>query len=153
MLGVCVSGCGYHAGSLIPSDIRTVHVPMFDNVTFRRGLEFELTQEIQHEILRRTHLKIVPADEADSMLTGEISDFRGAVLWQDATASVIAEDVTIYINFKWTDRRTGRILAEGTNISKPIRLYATQGEALGTARPESFRWLAEVVVDRMEGGW
>lgn len=152
-LAACASGCGYHAGSLIPSDLRTIHVPMFDNLTFRRGLEFRLTEAIQQEMLRRTHLKIVPADEADTILTGAISDFQGSLLVRDVTFRVIAEDVTIYINFKWTDRRTGRILAEGNNVSRTVRLYATRGETVGSSTTESFRWLAEDVVDRMEGGW
>ncbi len=116
-LGACASGCGYHAGSLISSDIRTVHVPMFDNMTFRRGLEFRLTEAVQQEILRRTHLKIVPAAEADTTVTGAISDFQGSLVAKDVNLRVISEDVKISVNFKWTDRRTGRILAEGNNIS------------------------------------
>jgi hypothetical protein len=126
---------------------------MFDNLTFRRGLEFRLTEAVQQQILQRTHLKIVPADEADTILTGAISDLQGSLLVRDVTFRVITEDVTIYINFKWTDRRTGRILTEGNNVSRTVRLYATRGETVGSATAESFKRLAEDVVDRMEGGW
>jgi hypothetical protein len=150
---VAGSGCGYHVGSLVPSDIRTIYVPIFDNATFRRGLEFHLTEAVQRDIRRRTHLKLVGRDEADSILTGEIMDFRGALVVRDVNLRVIAEDVTISISFKWTERRTGRILAEASNVSNTVRLYAAGGETLGTATAESFRWLAEGIVDRMEGAW
>ena len=87
------------------------------------------------------------------MLTGEIVDFQGSLLVRDTSFRVIAKDVTITISFKWVERRTGRVLAEAPRISETVRLYATQGETVGTASAESFRWLAEEVVDRMEGGW
>ena len=153
VLGACASGCGYHAGSLIPSDVRTIHVPMFDNMTFRRGLEFQLTEAVQQELLRRTHLRIVPADEADTILTGAITDFQGSLIVRDVTFRALIQDVKISVNFKWTDRRTGRILAEGNDISKTVRLYATRGETIGSGAAESFRKLAEEIVDRMEGEW
>ena len=150
---VLVSGCGYHAGSLVPSDIRTVHVSIFDNATFRRELELELTEAVQKEIRRRTHLKMADKDEADSILTGEIVDFRGRVETRDIEDKIFTQDVTVYINMKWTDSRTGRVLAERNRLHRSVRVYATRGETVPRATSESFRFLAESIVDGMEGGW
>jgi len=148
-----MSGCGYHMGSLVSGDVRTVHVQVFDNATFRRGLELQLTEAVLKEIRRRSHLRIADRAEADSILTGEIVDFRGRVETRDVEDEVFSEDVTVYVNFKWSDRRTGRLLAEGVNLKRPVRLFVTRGDTLPAATSESFRRLAELIVDRMEEGW
>ena len=147
------AGCGYRAGSLVTSDVRTVHVPVFENATFRRGLEFQLTEAVLREVRRRTHLRIAEADEADTVLTGEVVDFRGRVETRDVEDEVFTQDVRVYVNVRWVDRRTGRVLAEASRLNRPVRVYATRGDTVPTATAESFRFLAEDIVDLMEGGW
>ena len=39
--------------------IKTVYVPIFDNKTFRRGMEFDLTRAVIREIEAKTPFKVV----------------------------------------------------------------------------------------------
>ena len=71
---------GYTSKSLSPQNVRTVHLPVFENRTFRRGLEFQLTAAIKNELLHKSDLRIADRDVADTELTGEIVDVREHVL-------------------------------------------------------------------------
>src|SRR5262245_11406459 len=53
--------------------IRTVYVPIFENNTFRRGLEFDLTRAVIREIESKTPYKVISdRSRADTELTGTI---------------------------------------------------------------------------------
>ena len=66
-------GCGYRAASTRSrGEVTTVFVPVFENYSFRRGHEFELTRAVVNQIQNEGRLRIVPADEADSELLGAI---------------------------------------------------------------------------------
>lgn len=147
------SGCGYHGGSLLPSGVRTVHVEMFDNATYRHELELELTEAVQQEIRRRGHLRMADKEVADSVLTGEIVDFHQRTEAKGADDEILSQDVTVFVNMRWTDRRTGRVLAKVSRLSRPVRAFSSRGETTSSAASESFRFLAEIIVDHMEGGW
>ena len=41
-----VMGCGYSSRPMTRGDVRTVYVPVFDNQTMRRGMEFDLTRAV-----------------------------------------------------------------------------------------------------------
>lgn len=156
---ISLTGCGYRAGSLTPTDIRSVHVEMFDNNTFRRGLEFQLTEAVQREIRKRTDIRLADKDKADSILSGTIVEFRGRVEVRDVEDEVFTQDVTIYVNYKWVERRTGRRLAEREKLSKTVRLYSTYGETagfgetIGFVASEPIRLVAESIVDGMFEDW
>ena len=51
---IVICGCaglgGYSNQSLFPADVETVYLEMFDNQTFRRGAEYELTDALAKRI-------------------------------------------------------------------------------------------------------
>jgi len=122
------AGCGYHAGFLIPADARSVHVRVVSNETEWREaiktdnldtskplavarpaytMELDLSERLKNEIARRTPLKIVNENEADTVLTASITGVKPSVLLRDAADDVLTERVTITVDFVWRDRRTG----------------------------------------------
>src|SRR5438876_10008634 len=48
---------GYTTRPNYDTNIHSVRVPIFQNVTFRRGLEFDLTRAVIREIESKTHFK------------------------------------------------------------------------------------------------
>src|SRR5262245_28221557 len=55
------------------TSIRTVRVPIFENFTFRRGVEFELTRAVIREIEAKTPYKVVSTGcDADTELQGRL---------------------------------------------------------------------------------
>ncbi|MHC4757014.1 MAG: hypothetical protein ACYTBP_18005, partial [Planctomycetota bacterium] len=74
-LGLC--GCseiaGYSNEPLFPEQVSSVCLKMFDNQTFRRGVEYELSDALAKRIELETPYKIVSdADRADTVISGQI---------------------------------------------------------------------------------
>src|SRR5262245_15270336 len=85
-LSGCASGgnfslFGYTTAPLYDDAIRTVYVPIFENVSFRRGLEFDLTRAVVREIEAKTPFKVVNCrEQADTELHGKIVNRRKALV-------------------------------------------------------------------------
>jgi len=149
-----VAGCAhYSARSLLPENVRTIYVPIFDNRTFRRGIEVELTEALKREILAKTQLRIVAKDAADTILFGEIVDFRESVLIENVADEAVESNAIVYVDFMWKDQRTGQILAEARGVSESARFVLARGETVARAKADSFEDLAERIVNMMEKEW
>lgn len=148
-----LTGCGYSANSIIKSGVSSVYVPVFENHTFRRELEFQLTEYVKNEILYKTRLKIVPKAQAESILKGEIVDFRERVLTEDSQDNPREERIFAYVNVQWIDLRTGREIMKRDRLVRPTEFVIEKGETLQTATAESFKYLAEIIVQAMESDW
>ena len=152
-MAFALGGCGYSAGPLVRRDVATVHVPVFENRTFRRELEFQLTEAVQREIRERARLRIVSAGEAQTVLSGEIVGFRERVIADDAADDLVSKRIAVYVDFDWREVRSGRLLASARRFSRPADLIVSRGETVASATVESFDDLAEAIVDRMEESW
>ena len=62
--GGCAEMAGYSNQSLFPQDIDTVYLEMFDNQTFRRGAEYDLSDALSKRIEVDTPYKIVSSRES-----------------------------------------------------------------------------------------
>lgn len=146
-------GCGYTSKSLLPQNVNSVYVSIFDNKTFRRGLEFDLTNAIKNEVLFKTRLKLADKDHADSALYGKIRDVRGHVLIENPDAQVVETAVTIFVEFSWVDLRTGRPIVNKLGVTQQGEFKATRQEDEKFAEDKAFVDLAERIVNLMEEAW
>src|SRR5262245_11670820 len=80
-----VSGCGYSSGGLYRENICTVYVEMFQSKEFRRGIEFQLTEALRKQIDRGTPYRNAPREKADTVLSGEILEWREATMGRTLT--------------------------------------------------------------------
>lgn len=72
-----LSGCaGYQLGSMLPPDIKTVHVPTFVNKTQEPLLEVATTRAAIQEFQRDGSLKVASADQADALLKVTLREYR-----------------------------------------------------------------------------
>jgi len=168
------SGCGYKSGFLIPTDVDSVHVEMVSNKTFWRdatktqnldqatalatprpavAMDVELTTRIKNQILTRTPLKIASKAKADSVLTATITRVGLNVLLHDAKDDILAERVEISVDFVWTEKATGRILAQKTKVSRPTDFVVERNENFTTAARTSLDYVAEAIVEGMQEGF
>src|SRR5262249_42619491 len=75
-----VSLFGYTSHPPYDLSIATVRVPIFKNLSFRRGLEFDLTRAVVREIESKTPYKVVSGDcPADTELSGTIINLTKAL--------------------------------------------------------------------------
>ncbi len=148
-----ISGCGYSTKSLISRNINSIYIPIFDNTTFRRGLEFDLAKAVKDEIMSRTNLRIVQKESADTILYGTIVDFTESVLIQNVRDDIVESRVEIYVDIKLVDRRTDRTLVEEKDLFESAEFIVNRGENINSATKENLFKLAETIVNHLEENW
>jgi len=161
LIVVAMTGCGYIVGSGFPPEVRTIHVGAFQTDGYRRGVEFQLTEAIQKEIQKRTHFRLVNEPMADTVLTGRIVDVRKDVLGESMNDDPRELQLALMVDVTWTDRRTGRILAQDRlPIDSNAVLLQSQaefapevGQSLATGLQQTTQQLARQIVDMMETPW
>jgi hypothetical protein len=149
--GAC-AGCGYTTESPHPANIRTVAVPIFQSKTFRRGLEFELTQELIKMIETRTPYKVTSKERADTIITGRIDSLVESILTEDERANSTETQVAMAVSFEWKDLRTGKIIKAGA--PQQSWYYApAEHQTYRSASTTAIHHTAEAIVEMMEKDW
>jgi hypothetical protein len=118
-LSSCESGghftvLGYTTRPNYDESIKTVRVPIFENRTFRRGLEFDLTRAVIREIELKTPYKVVQGD-ADTELKGTIISYNKNIINRNQLNEVREAETTLAVELVWKDLRSGEIL------TRPLR--------------------------------
>src|SRR3990172_1055673 len=138
------AGCrSYSARPLIRNDIKSVCVKQFDNVTWRHGYERDLTLAVVQEIRRLTSLRIASPEDADSVLTGTITDVEERVNTKTLGDVIIQKRISLTVLVQWKDNRTGLDLQPPQSITESVRLALPLGEPLTT---RAFREIAQRIV-------
>ena len=76
-LAASLTGCaGYQLGTMLPPDIKTVHIPTFVNRTSEPRIEFDTTQAAIQEFQRDGSLKVAGPDQADALLKVELGEYK-----------------------------------------------------------------------------
>lgn len=150
-LGVALlAGCGYSAGPLTPRERRSVHLPLFENRTWYRDLEIELTRQVEKELASRPGISIAPPERADIVLAGTIVEFEQRVLSEDSEDRVRESSAVAQVRIDVLDARTGA-LQRWFVVRDRAEFLPARGESLGLATSESFFDLARKIVDGLEG--
>lgn len=153
MFCLSLAGCGYSSKSLLRTNVRSIYIPIFENDTFRRGYEFELTKAVRDQILMRTRLDIVDKDEADSILFGKIARVDEGIMIEDTRDNIVESRVTVGIDIRWVDKRTGRAIVDRKNIKAPAEFIVRRYETLDSASEESLVGVAQNIIAAMEEDW
>lgn len=156
-----VSGCGYAVGPAHDPCITSVEVVTFKNDSFRRGMEFMLTEAVQKEIQNRTTMRLAKGPGAQTRLTGRIVDFRKNVLGETKNDDPRELQLTLVVEITWEDAHNGQVLAQqsvpldaGTTALATNTDFAPEvGHSLATVVNESVRTTARRIVDLMDSPW
>lgn len=148
-----VVSCSYSSKSLLRSNVRSIYIPIFENNTFRRGYEFDITKAVRDQILLKTRLNIVDKDEADSILFGRITGVDENVLIEDTSDNIVESRATITVEIRWVDKRTGRAIVDRKNIKRPTEFIVRRSETLSSASEEAFVRVALGIIEAMEEDW
>src|SRR5712692_11412745 len=76
LLAVVGGGCGYTLGGNLPPHVKTVAVPIFKNLTQQPAIENVITAAVVNAFANGGRLKVVPVEQADSVLEGEIVGYN-----------------------------------------------------------------------------
>jgi hypothetical protein len=146
-LCLCAAGCNYHVGTLY--EYKTLAVPMFDNKTERRDLEFDLTRQVIRE-LSRQGIQVDPS--ADYELQGEIYDIQQPVVVDDRRDNPRVSSFYMAVHYKIVARKDNKIVKEG-NVTESAAFSSLRGQGLESAQSEVFDRISKSIVSKLEKGW
>ncbi len=97
---VLLPACGYQlAGTAqLPPHLKTISIPVVDNVSQEPTINRNLTESIRQAFIRDGRLKLVPnAKDADLLLNGTLTSYNIRAVGFDAND--VATEYWIYLNF------------------------------------------------------
>lgn len=155
-LALSQAGCGYSSKELFPQEIRTVAVPIFENRTFYRGVEFELAEAMVKQVESRTPYKVVAPGTAQTILEGTITDIEQTQLSRRRPGGLPQElELTVTVDFVWKDLGKGGVLKDRRGFQAVGRYIPTAGigEPFETAQHDAVERLARDIVSTMRTDW
>src|SRR2546426_5539902 len=111
-LALATTGCGYRiAGKkLNGGEGRTIAVPTFANRTTTYRIEQRLTEAVRREFIRRTRLRVVPAEAGDLVVAGEVLSFTAVPIIFNQQGRGSSYSILVDLNVRLTDTKTGAVL-------------------------------------------
>lgn len=103
---------GYSTRPNYDTRYKTIYLPTFKNLTFYRGLEFNLTKALVREIEAKTPYKVVSdRGSADTVLKGTIMSLTKNILNRNQLNEVREAQTVMTAQIIWRDLHTGEILS------------------------------------------
>jgi hypothetical protein len=145
---------GYGWNGLYRQDVKTVAVSIFANRTFYRGIEFNLTKSIVNQLESRTPYKVVPKEQADTILEGEIIDAGVHTQSRSQIVGIPQEQLYVLsVNFTWKDMRTGKMLTTRHAFNQTSPYYPTLGEEQFAGSQQAIERLGLAIVEELQADW
>ncbi|WP_310820849.1 LPS assembly lipoprotein LptE [Stratiformator vulcanicus] len=154
-------GCGYTIGNDFDPGVRTVAVPVFKSILFRREIEFRLTEAVQKEIQNRTPFRIAHQSTADTRLLGKVVEYQKQQGVTGLAGQQRGLPLVLSVEVVWEDQRDKRVIARSQVPIRPesVRLFSQgnfaieTGQSMRTAEQDAIDELATRIVDLMETPW
>lgn len=154
LVGCAAAGCGYSNESLHRDSVRTVYVDMFQSKSFRRGIEFQLTEAVRKQISRSTPYKNAERGRADTVLEGEVLEWDEASIGRDFVTNRPREMAgTLSVRYRWQDRRTGKLLVDRPLAVTTVQYVPPVGEQDYDGYELAVDQMARQIVESMETPW
>jgi hypothetical protein len=153
---VFFAGCGgYTNQSLYTNDVKSVFVEMFDNATFQRDLEYDLTDAIAKRIDSETPYRIVSnRNRADTVLSGKITAINNSALTiERETGRALENQAEVTAVFSWKNLKTGEYLLENVSVSATAGYSYFQEQGFEYASKAAANKLGERIVEQMQAKW
>jgi hypothetical protein len=146
--------CGYYSfsGSTLPSDMKTIAIPVFEDRTSEFGVKESITDYLIQEYTKDNTLKIADPRSADSILEGTITSIRDEAGAYDASEQVKDIKVYVSIDVKFRELKKQKILWEGQ-----LSQWGTYEPGSANGRKggidEAVKKLVTEIVNKTIAGW
>jgi hypothetical protein len=147
---------GYSSKPLFRGDISTVAVPIFENKTVVRDVEFQLTDALIKEIESRTPYKVTSGAHGDTIVLGQIRDVQLDQLSKSRLTGLSEEVIlSVTIDFLWKDHRNGKTIVERRSFSGHGLFVPSNPsrEPVELGRFAAVKHLARDIVNEMRAEW
>ena len=158
-ISLCFCGCdgmdGYSSNSLFPEDVGSIYVQMFDNRSFRRGVEYELSDALAKRIEAETPYKIISSrDRADTIISGQIVQITESVLSSERQIGrALEKEVQLQAVVNWKNLKTGELLINNKSVNASSTYSEWQNQGFSYASTLAANNLARRIVELMEKEW
>jgi outer membrane lipopolysaccharide assembly protein LptE/RlpB len=156
-LAVLLGGCGYGFYGTLPRDVKTIAVPIFQNLTREPAVEGLITRAVVEAFSTNGRLKVVPASEADAVLDGEVVGYNVFSIAFDKDSNVRQYRLVVSVNLQLRDRRKNEILFKQSGVREQVdfrvqnavsQTISLEETALRAAAVEVGRSIASLTVTR-----
>ena len=103
-------GCGYTVGGNLPPHVKTVAVPVFRNLSQEPAIENVITAGVVNAFANAGRLRVVPIDQADSVLEGEITSYSVDSIAFDPSINAQVFRLSVALNVQFRDVRNHTML-------------------------------------------
>jgi len=154
--GFC--GCsrlsGYSNEPIFPENVSSVYVEMFDSQSFRRGVEYELSDALAKRIEAETPYKIVSSrDRADTIISGQISIGQSVLSIERKRGIPLEREVELRAVVNWKNLKTGQLLIDSQSAMASASYSSLLQQDFKYASSLAANKLAQRIVELMEKKW
>lgn len=149
LAALAAGGCGYSTGSMLPAGARSIAVSVAENDTFYRQDELAYTRHLTRELVRRAHVRVRDARDADALLETRIERLSRLPLVEGERDATLEEGLIGRVEVTLRDKATGTVL-DRFEVRRRSESIFPRGEDLDFSRAELARELAEDTVVALE---
>jgi hypothetical protein len=161
IVSVCLGFCGcaemsgYSDESLFPEEVSSVYLEMFDSQSYRRGVEYELSDALAKRIEVETPYKIISSrDRADTVISGKILSINESWLSTEREVGrALEKEVEVRAVVNWKNLKTGELLIDNQSVSASASFSEWQSQGFAYASTLAANNLARRIVELMEKEW
>ena len=155
LLGGCGTSTGYTNASLFPADVNSVYLEMFDNRSFRRGIEFTLSDALAKRIEVDTPYQIVSdRDRADSVVSGQIVAAGESLLTIERDLGrALEKEAVLTAVVTWKNMKNGKLMLNSRTVTAAASYSDFQSQDFTYASAVAANKLAQSIVQLMENPW
>lgn len=152
-------GCGYTASpALLPSHLKTIAIPVFENQTSEYTLEQDVTAAVVKRFVDDNHLRVVDERSADCVIQGKVVDYRNTVFGISNADLAQEYRVTIGVSVVFKDLVKNRELWHDDAMVKTANYYVQNvpGQSAKTeldGRQEAIQKIADEILSRSIENW
>ena len=109
-LALVAGGCGYTVGGNLPPHVKSVAVPIFKNLTQEPAIENVITSAVVNAFVGGGRLEVVPIEQADALLEGEITGYNVESIAFDPSINAQVFRLRVGLNVQFRDLRRNVML-------------------------------------------
>ncbi len=149
-----LSSCGYYSfKGALPSHLKSIAIPLFNDPTPNAGVREKLTDMLTDAFIEDNTLRLEDETKADLVLTGSINSIHTAPAVVKTGEAVTEYKVTVRVKVKCEDVVKNKVLFE-----RNFDDYGLMNEDAGlderdVAIDTALEQIVEKIVDAVLGGW
>ena len=151
--------CGYTTSpALLPTHLKTVAIPVFENGTTEYTLEQEITTAVVDRFVKDNHLRVVDERSANAVIRGKITGYKNSIFGFSAANRAQEYRVSIACSVVFKDLVKNREIWNDPEMVKTANYYVVPvpGDSARTeldGRKEAISKLADEILSRTVEGW